>query len=695
MRYASVPAGIVVSLAALAAQTPSPQQPTFRVEANFVRVDVYPTQNGQPVLDLRAEDFDVLEEGRPQRIETFEHVRIRAAGALAERVEPNNQRESDAMAADPRNRVFVLFLDTSHVEVGASRSVTRPLVAFLDRVIGQGDLVGVMTPDMSAADLVLARKTTTIEGILTRYWYWGERDQLAPRDPEEIEYQQCYPGFGPDPNCSDDDRGVAEEMIARRRERRTLDALEDLVVHLRGLREERKAILVVSDGWKLFGSNPALARRLYCAVPGTPEVFVDPRTGRIATRDQRNPQEGGRSKCDGDRLRLSQLDDDRQFRNVLDAANRANASFYSVDPRGLAVFDTPMEPGRPLSLSADAAQLRNRLLSLRMLADATDGFAVVGSNDLEAGLKRIVADLNSYYLLGYYSDSGKLDGKFRSITVRVKRPGVDVRARRGYRAPTEKEVRVARVPAVPAPSEHAGIAEALASLAAIRPEVRLWLRVAWAMAGSGASASADGSRAGLVWLVGEIATDLSQWVTGGAAMVLVTDAGGSIVAQGRATIPAAKRTFVAEIPTPLLAPGEYAVQVRAAPRGGDPLQDIVRFVIKAPGPGRGAALVLRRGPFAPQSFEPTADMRFRRNERLRIDVPADESSVALSAQMFDRSGTPLAIPLSTGEREDSNGRRWLTAELALAPLAPGDYVVQWATGPLDEIGAAVAFRVMP
>jgi hypothetical protein len=70
-------------------------------------------------------------------------------------------------------------------------------------------------------------------------------------------------------------------------------------------------------------------------------------------------------------------------------------------------------------------------MSLRMLADATDGLAIVGSNDIAGGLKRVVADLTSYYLLGYYSNA-KLDGKFHSITVRVKRPGVQVRARRGY-----------------------------------------------------------------------------------------------------------------------------------------------------------------------------------------------------------------------------------------------------------------------
>ena len=97
-------------------------------------------------------------------------------------------------------------------------------------------------------------------------------------------------------------------------------------------------------------------------------------------------------------------------------------------PAGLAVFDTPIVrsdvPGRPppmIPLAVDRAMLAGRLTSLRTLAEATDGLAIVDSNDLSGGLRRVVSDLSSYYLLGYYS-SGKLDGRFHSITVRVSVP---------------------------------------------------------------------------------------------------------------------------------------------------------------------------------------------------------------------------------------------------------------------------------
>src|SRR5499427_2585462 len=104
-------------------QPPAPPQPTFRTEANYVRVDVFPTRDGAPVTDLTRDDFEVLDSGQPQTIEQFERVQIRAAGPQDTRVEPNTVAESRAMLDNPRARVFVLFLDTYHVDVAASRAI--------------------------------------------------------------------------------------------------------------------------------------------------------------------------------------------------------------------------------------------------------------------------------------------------------------------------------------------------------------------------------------------------------------------------------------------------------------------------------------------------------------------------------------------------------------------------------------------
>src|SRR4030095_10235228 len=78
----------------------------------------------------------------------------------------------------------------------------------------------------------------------------------------------------------------------------------------------------------------------------------------------------------------------------------------------------------------------NRQEALRFLAADTDGTSVINTNNIDGALRRIVDDLSSYYLMGYYTTNTKLDGRFRSITVRVKRPGATVRAREGERGYT-------------------------------------------------------------------------------------------------------------------------------------------------------------------------------------------------------------------------------------------------------------------
>src|SRR6266567_6659341 len=162
-----------VSATILAAQEQS-TPPTFRTEANYVRVDVYPTVDGAPVTDLRQDEFEVLENNVPQKIEQFAHVVIRSATGLATvRRDPNSVAESRQSADDPRARVFVLFLDIGHVEATAARAIQQPLVDMLERLLGPDDLIAVMTPDMSAHDITFARRTTTFQGVLAKYW--GQR----------------------------------------------------------------------------------------------------------------------------------------------------------------------------------------------------------------------------------------------------------------------------------------------------------------------------------------------------------------------------------------------------------------------------------------------------------------------------------------------------------------------------------------
>jgi hypothetical protein len=399
------------------------------------------------------------------------------------------------------------------------------------------------------------------------------------------------------------------------------------------------------------------------------------------------------------------LDDEAEFHSLLDEANSANTSFYPVDPRGLVVFDEPidkMRTGLPAAgsttftpPSVDAARLRAREDSLRVLAENTDGLAIVNSNNLAAGMKRIVDDLSAYYLLGYYS-SGKLDGKFHAITVRVKRPGVQVRARRGYLAATPAALtaagRGAAAPADPVDAANAAAAHAvesaIAPLAGYARDVPLRVQVATGWQGTS-------DRTAAIWVVGELggpATVGDAWAEGFDATATLTTAADRTAASGRATVPRGMRTFrIALSPSQPLEPGEYVLRVGARSGGASiPPRETVRVTIPS-APRTTGALFLRRGTATANREVATADLRFRRSEQLRVEIPAGDGA-EVSARLLDRTGKALSVPVAAALRIDADGSRWQTAQLALAPLAPGDYVVEISSGPDRSIAA---FRIVP
>lgn len=441
-------------------QPATPAQPTFRVEANFVRVDVYPTNaRGEPITDLTADDFEVLEDNKPQKVTQFERVALSTTTAREERRDPVSADDGRRQAADPRRRVYVIFLDTWHTDFGAVRA-RRPLVNMLERLIGPDDLFAVMTPDMDPRQITFARRTETISDMLMKQTQWGMKDSIIRQHPEEQQLEMCFPEGLPPPGCTGASRnankGIASQLIRRRRENEVLDALEGLVRYLGGVREERKALITVTTGYQMFEPKEDLLRHEECAAPPSMGGTGTGPDGRITTNTGRaqSGSAGAMSsiECATTAAKYARLNNRQRFIALTQEANRYNVSFYPFDTRGLAAFDSNVgdrdermvvdrgewynkETGtQPGTLMGDRASLNVRLDSLRLLAENTDGLAIINTNNLDAGAARIVQDLSSYYLLGYYSANESLDGKWRTIKVRVKRPGAEVRARKGYRA---------------------------------------------------------------------------------------------------------------------------------------------------------------------------------------------------------------------------------------------------------------------
>jgi VWFA-related protein len=416
------------------------QLPRFRSGANLVTVDAYFANGGAPVTDLKQDEIEILEDGRPQAIESFRVVTPRGQGGPRSKPDPTTVAESRAAAADPESRIFVVFFDNWHVSSNGSARAAAPVSELLNRVAGADDLVGVMTPDIPARTLTLTRRTEAIERVVRDTQNWAQRDSVGNIDPREREIDLCYPDDLRRPLF----RGVAKEMIERRREQKTLRALDELIAHLATLRDERKFVVLLSEGWVLFRQNDQLAAIIdrEAPVPGQPPG-VGVENGRITTATDKTSvaYDRGFASCERERSLLAFVDHTLELRQLAQRANRANVTFYAVDPRGLAVFDDSIGPMRPAIPSQDRERMASRQGGLRELAGNTDGAVVLNTNDVKGGVARMMADLGTYYLMQYYSTNPKLDGRFRSITVRVKRPGVQVRARPGYLAPTEAEAR--------------------------------------------------------------------------------------------------------------------------------------------------------------------------------------------------------------------------------------------------------------
>jgi VWFA-related protein len=617
-------------------QAPDPQRPVFRAGAHFVRVDVYPMRDGQPLRDLKAEDFEVFEDGKPQQIEAFEFIESPAWSPNADRRDPNSQRGGFELARDPQYRVFVLYLDAFHVSRHGSQQASLPIVDFLNRMIGPRDLFGVLTPAQTVDDLMLGQLTQTINQQLTDHRDWGIADRYEPQ-PGELELEAA---FARNPQ-------FARYLVALKRLDKVYADLEALVARLGDLRDERKNIVFFSD-------------TLASPRSGFSQMAIDP-TGssgappRIGVRDdgkltmgRRNSAEVDRRRAEDERGRLTSTDFDQRFRELLRSARQANVSFYTIRPGGL-------DPG--YSLMSDG------ISNLRVLAEQTDGASVMGSNDIRGGLKNVAQDLSSHYVLGYYTTNSTWNGATRRITVKLKSTGTQLRARREYRAPTEAEMAALRaVPSGPrAPAAPSPAATALDALARLRP--------AAAFSAYGVATGTDLS------IVAELAAaeiEGGRWKQGADVQVMVGGGTGETAAARGRIEPGARGTLI-KVPVGGQA-GPWRATLRLSSEG-EPAQLAEVTIERTSGRLLGEPIAYRAAAAASSPWRPLAAFHFRRTERVRVAWPALAAIEGVEARLLDRKEQPLQVPVTAASR-DEGGSKIVTTDLNLAPLSIGEYLIE-------------------
>ena len=641
--------------------TGQPQRPVFRGGANVVLVDVYPTTEGRIVEGLERTDFQVFENGTAQTIDQFEFVRVEP-GVASERRDPANLAESLTQAADPRNRLFVIFLDHLHVNVAGSHATRRPLVDLLERLLAPNDLFALTTVNTRARDLTFARRTESLERQLVDNWAWGLRQSIA-LEPDEQALASCIdPGDQMTATEGGVGRKLSQVIAARMREDKVLRHLDDLISYLGAVREARKSVIAFTNGWLLYGPdratvegvlNRGMARMPQIGVGGGGQMVIG------------NPQgQGTTADCNVQFQSLFLQDNAQRMRDIMTRANRNNVTFYPVNPSGMEVFDVSMAEqvrgGKdvPLTLNMDRATFRTE--AMRTLAENTDGIAVI-TNDLGAGLRRIADDMSAYYLIGYSSTNAKADGSYRRIEVKTTRSGVRVRARRGYVAaktpPPPPTTATSTTSAIPAP-----LTEAFGVLSRLRPGAEIFTR-----------AIVDGTAMSVVVEIAAARVADAAFAKGADVAVTVTDRAGATVASPTGRIDAGRRSVEIPVTLPDASAGPWRIGVKIA--GATGMDDRVDA-----NAGGGAIVgeprLFRAAPGGTAPIRPAADFQFYRTERVHVEWAMKKTLDRREARLINRTGQPFAVPVNLTERTADPAAPMLAADILVSPLAPGDYAIE-------------------
>ena len=407
------------------------QKPTFPAEAEIVTVDVVATdRRGEPVLDLRAEDFAVTEDGVPQPITAFEAVHRPAPGTpvapppvTAPPAEPRSS--SNREPASRLGSHFVIVFDELHLGPAEAVRARTAVADFLANGVADGDRVALVgTGEGTRWTARIPEGRDALRQALDRFQprLVGEavRDRMTDYEAMRI----------------DRDRDPIVTDVVMRRYLDTGEILQD----------------TASPG------NPALSQS--DQVVGWRSDVQSRAAGVYARADARNEQALGvvgraLEALAAERGRKSlvfasggMIQDPRLgiYRKVVTEARRVNAAVYFLDARGLSAAQAGMqgEIGTRTEfrdLGSWFTEARERGEGSQALAADTGGFSLSDGNDLAAGLSRIGREARSYYLLGYAPSNRKADGRFRTIEVKVSREGVRLRARRGYYAPGGNERR--------------------------------------------------------------------------------------------------------------------------------------------------------------------------------------------------------------------------------------------------------------
>ena len=382
---------------------------TFRSGVTLVRTDVIVRdENGTFISDLTPQDFQILEDGVPQDVASL--VMVLGGRVFNQLAPPSPVQEGIVLpSSQPVNhtagRIIIFFIDAMHLEPDVTPKLRHFIKDVADVLVHEGDLVGLISNGSDSTATELTYNRAELDAAADNIIGSG----YTPRDLIETMQE------GRD--------GPAE---LRWRAHRAFWTVNQVLGALEDIEDRRKVLLYISTGYDL---NPFQLQRLNRQ--NRRDELLRERPSDLYAADPNlqvyNPsaiesiEREGVVFADGELI--GELDE------LTATANRANTTFYTMDPRGLISapdidYNVPYEPWLQ-----HMSQTRS---SLRTLAELTGGIAIVNTNNFDELLRRVDAETSDYYVLGFYTNNPDPTNWRRELDVTVNREGVSVQSRGSY-----------------------------------------------------------------------------------------------------------------------------------------------------------------------------------------------------------------------------------------------------------------------
>lgn len=371
-----------------------------RITTNLVQVDAVVTKNGKQVLDLKAEDFEIFQDGRKQTITSFGYISNVPSPTTSSTPDAKvAERDKSVPAAplkpeEPR-RTVAIVVDDLGLSAESMSNVRRQLRKFVAEQIQPHDLVAIIR---TGVDVGVLQQFTNDKRVLMNTVEQMRWNGCSRVGPNVLPPWHSGFGFGGGRGCG----GATHTFMSLRF---VVEAMTDL--------PGRKSIMVLSDSMPIEDQSHEFNGVAWGSIDAANRLFA--------------------------------------LRRIAEMAIRRSVVIYSIDTQGLqptGVTAADSFRGNVWEITQQMNALvaeRGRLLFDRraggdLIARQTGGFQVKNSNDLK--LDRVLEDQSGYYLIGYRPSSETFNRRFHKITAKVKRSGMTLRTRNGFFGyPEEDDIR--------------------------------------------------------------------------------------------------------------------------------------------------------------------------------------------------------------------------------------------------------------